>query len=134
MTTLGWLAFGLAALALHEYLVSSSRLRGLRATTVRYVLLLVALIAAGLGGPAIVAQLEELVAADSSRPVPFSAGGDVALTNALARQQPEWPFPTGQPQAAVEMGRSHVLSALRARVGVGRLRACAGRSYSSRVI
>jgi len=120
VTTASWLTLAVAALACHEWLVTipgSSRSRKFH-MTLRYLLLLVALAGSAKAGPAILARLDGLVPTGGSPVSPFVAQGDTSFTEALSRQRPEWPFPSGQSSGAVEMWRGQVIQALRDQTGL----------------
>jgi dienelactone hydrolase len=121
MRTVGWLTLAVAALACHEYIVSSAgpgRRPRFRVSALRYSLLVIALAATAIAGPRILARLNDLVPARGTPASAFVAAGDRAFANALARQHPQWPFPSGQSSAAVETWRHRVIESLRDQAGV----------------
>jgi dienelactone hydrolase len=121
MRTVGWLTLAIAALACHEYVVFSAwsgRRPRFRVSALRYSLLLIALAAIANADPRILARVNDLVPSRGTPASAFVAAGDTAFSNALARQHPQWPFPSGQSSAAVERWRHRVVEALRDQTGV----------------
>ena len=120
MTAL-WLTIAIVALAAHEYFVSCVRLNRLGrfgGFIFRHLLLAVVLLSAWNVGPAIVEQARNLTPSRQTPPLSFVADGDASFTDALARQQPKWPFPSGRPAAEVEAWRRRIVQALRDDAGV----------------
>src|SRR5687767_10717302 len=89
----GWLLLAICALLLHEYVLLSGRFRRLPITAVRYPLLGLTLGSVVMAAPGLVTTLKTFVPERRPTLAPFTPNGDVFLTRALSRQQPQWPYP-----------------------------------------
>ena len=116
---LSWVALGLAAFLVHEYVVRSRRFPGRGAMALRYVLLCVVILSTVVTAPAI----RNMVGVLLDRPLSVSTGpfvrtGDAFLFDALSRQQPEYGFPHHQPLTALNAWREYVVKALHEQAGL----------------
>jgi dienelactone hydrolase len=119
MSTRSWAVVAIAAFAIHEYLAARRTPGQSRLHYVRAAFLMVLLGSVVMIGPSIQGRVERLWSSRHAPPAPFDRSGDPLRTQALADQQPEYPFPVSGSRDDIAAWRTRTLEALAERVGVG---------------